>query len=81
MSTKEWLDNVEAKCNIVVDAYTDLFNQISTLDEATVLNADDIEEVEAVVGVKLGRLYDKIERILFPAPECTPVALGEGEVQ
>ena len=81
MGTKEWLDNVEAKCNIVVDAYTDLFSQISTMDKELVLTEYEIEELEVVVAVKLGRLSDKIERILFPEPECISVDLGNGGVQ
>ena len=63
MGTKEWLDNVEAKCGAVVTAYTELFDQIGTVEDIPGVTEDEIEEISAVVSVKLMRMDAKIEEI------------------
>ena len=81
MIAKEWLDKVEAKCNAVVDSYTDLYHHVGTIEELDGLTEDELEEVSAVVAVKLMRMENKVEAILFPEPEDAQV-LGEiGGVQ
>ena len=78
---KEWLDKVEAKCNAVVDSYTDLYHHVGTIEELDGFTEDELEEVSAVVAVKLMRMENKVEAILFPEPDNTQV-LGEiGGVQ
>ena len=81
MATKEWLGKVEEKCGAVVTAYTELFDQIGTMDEIPGVNEDELEEISAVVAVKLMRMDDKILGILFPEPESTPVMGIVGGVQ
>lgn len=81
MIAKEWLDKVEAKCNVVVDSYTDLYHHVGTIEELDGLTDGEREEVSAVVAVKLIRMKNKVEAILFPEPDSTQV-LGEiGGVQ
>ena len=63
------MDNVEAKCGAVVTAYTELFDQIGTVDAIPGVTEDEIEEISAVVAVKLMRMENKVEAILFPEPE------------
>ena len=43
MGTKEWLDNVEAKCGAVITAYAELFDQIGTVDDIPGVTEDEIE--------------------------------------
>ena len=81
MATKEWLGKVEEKCGAVVTAYTELFDQIGTMDEIPGVNEDELEEISAVVAVKLMRMDDKISGILFPEPESIPVMGIVGGVQ
>ena len=81
MIAKEWLDKVEAKCNAVVDSYTDLYCHVGTIEERVGLTEDELEEVSAVVSIKLIRMENKVEAILFPESDSTQV-LGEiGGVQ
>ena len=81
MITKEWLGKVEAKCNAVVDSYTDLYHHVGTIEELDGLTEDELEEVSSVVSVKLARMENKVEEIKFPQPESAQV-LGEiGGVQ
>ena len=81
MIAKEWLSKVEAKCNAVVDSYTDLYHYVGTLEELGELTENELDEVSAVVAVKLMRMENKVEAILFPEPDSTQV-LGEiGGVQ
>ena len=81
MIAKEWLDKVEAKCNAVVDSFTDLYHHVGTIEDIVGLTDDEREEVSAVVAVKLIRMENKVEAILFPEPENAQV-LGEiGGVQ
>ena len=79
--TKEWLDQVEAKCNTVVDSYTDLYHHVGTIEELNGLTEDELEEVSAVVAVKLMRMENKVEAILFPEPEDAQVLGKIGGVQ
>ena len=81
MAAKEWLGKVEEKCGAVVTAYTELFDQIDTMDEIPGVNEDELEEISAVVAVKLMRMDDKISGILFPEPESIPVMGIVGGVQ
>ena len=81
MATKEWLGKVEEKCGAVVTAYTELFDQIGTMDEIPGVNEDELEEISAVIAVKLMRMDDKISGILFPEPESIPVMGIVGGVQ
>ena len=69
MATKEWLGKVEEKCGAVVTTYTELFDQIGTVDDIPGVTEDEIEEISAVVAVKLMRMENKVEAILFPEPE------------
>ena len=62
MGTKEWLDNVEAKCGAVVTAYAELFDQIGTVDAIPGVTEDEIEEISAVVSVKLMRRMPRSKR-------------------
>ena len=81
MLAKEWLDKVEAKCNAVVDSFTDLYHHVGTIEELSELTEDEREGVSAVVSVKLIRMENKVEAILFHEPDNTQV-LGEiGGVQ
>ena len=80
MGTKEWLDNVEAKCGAVVTAYAELFDQIGTVDDIPGVTEDEIEEISAVVSVKLMRMDAKIEEIECPEPESVLV-VEDGGVQ
>ena len=81
MIAKEWLDKVEAKCNAVVDSYTDLYHHVGTIEKLDWFTEDELEEVSAVVAVKLMRMENKVEAILFHEPDNTQV-LGEiGGVQ
>ena len=70
------MDKVEAKCNAVVDSYTDLYHHVGTLEELGELTENELEEVSAVVAVKLIRMENKVEAILFPEPDNTQY-LGE----
>ena len=70
------MDKVEAKCNAVVDSYTDLYHHVGTLEELGELTENELEEVSAVVAVKLIRMENKVEAILFPEHESAQV-LGE----
>ena len=81
MATQEWLDKVEEKCGAVVTAYTELFDQIGTMDEIPGVNEDELDEISAVVAVKLMRMDDKISGILYPEPESIPVMGMVGGVQ
>lgn len=81
MATKEWLGKVEEKCGAVVTAYTELFDQIGTMDEIPGVNEDELDEISAVVAVKLMRMNDKIPEILCPEPESIPVMGMVGGVQ
>ena len=88
MATKEWLGKVEEKCGAVVTAYTELFDQIGTMDEIPGVNEDKLEEISAVVAIKLMRMDDKISGmddkisgILCPEPESIPVMGIVGGVQ
>lgn len=80
METQEWLDNVEAKCGAVVTAYAELFDQIDTVDDLPGVTEDEIEEIIAVVSVKLMRMNAKIEEIECPEPESV-LAVEDGGVQ
>ena len=78
MGTKEWLDSVEAKCGAVVTAYAELFDQIGTVEDIPGVTEDEIEEISAVVSVKLMRMDTKIDEIECPEPEIILV-VEEGE--
>lgn len=75
------MDKVEAKCNAVVDSYTDLYHHVGTLEELGELTENELEEVSAVVAVKLIRMENKVEAILFPEPGNTQVFGEIGGVQ
>ena len=81
MAAKEWLGKVEEKCSVVVAAYTELFDQIGTVDEIPGVSEDELEEINAVIAVKLMRMDDKISGILCPEPESIPVMGKVGGVQ
>lgn len=72
------MDNVEAKCGAVVTAYAELFDQIGTVDDIPGVTEDEIEEISAVVSVKLMRMDAKIEEIECPEPEIV-LAVEDGE--
>ena len=69
MITQELLVKVDEKCGAVVMAYTELFDQLGTVDEIQGVSEDELEEIIAVIAVKLMRMDDKISRILYPEPE------------
>ena len=78
------MDKIEAKCNAVIDSYTDLYHHVGTLEELDGLTEDELEEVSAVVAVvvvKLMRMGNKVEAILFPEPEDAQVLGKIGGVQ
>jgi hypothetical protein len=81
MGTKEWLDNVEAKCGAVVTAYAELFDKIGTVDDIHGVTEDEIEEISAVVSVKLMRMEDKMTAIEYPEPEVIQGLAVVGGVQ
>lgn len=72
------MDNVEAKCGAVVTAYAELFDQIGTVDDIPGVTEDEIEEISAVVSVKLMRMDSKIKEIECPEPEIV-LAVEDGE--
>ena len=78
MGTQEWLDNVEAKGGAVVTAYAELCDQIGTVDAIPGVTEDEIEEISAVVSVKLMRMDAKIEEIECPEPEIVLVVEDVG---
>ena len=81
MDTKEWLDKVEEKCGAVVTAYTELFDQLGTMDEIPGVNEYELNEISAVVAFKLTCMDDKLSGILYPEPESIPVMGMVGGVQ
>lgn len=74
------MDNIEAKCGAVVTAYAELFDQIGTVDDIPGVTEDEIEEINAVVSVKLMRMDAKIEEIECPEPKIVLV-VEDGGVQ
>lgn len=60
MPANKWLGILDSKCDAVVNAFKDMYSQVDTLDDVPDLTPVKLEEINAIVQVKVKRMIQQI---------------------